>query len=79
MLSFYCAATRTRASIPNVGSTQLVDARTLGFQDVLDAQGNVIYPAEAFLYGGRTRIVLPGGMEEYARNKAIPSGSPHSR
>ena len=44
---------------PNASSTQLVDARTLGFQDIVDAEGNVIYPAEAFLYGGRRRTVLP--------------------
>lgn len=57
---------------PNVGSSQLVDARTLGFQDVVDAQGNVIYPAEAFLYGGRSRILLPAGMEQYERKQGNP-------
>lgn len=58
---------------PNIGATLLVDARTLGFQDVLDAQGRVIYPAEAFLYGGRSRIVLPAGMPEYEEKQ----GNPH--
>lgn len=57
---------------PNVGSTQLVDARTLGFQDIVDAHGNVIYPAEAFLYGGRSRILLPNDVAAYARKEGNP-------
>lgn len=71
LLSFYYLDQTTRFD-PNVGSTQLVDARTLGFQDILDAQGNVIFPAEAFLYGGRSRIVLPAGMEQYAQKQGNP-------
>ncbi len=39
--------------------TALVTARYLGFQDVTDAAGNVIYPAEAFLFGGNPNIVIP--------------------
>jgi outer membrane receptor protein involved in Fe transport len=57
---------------PNAGSTQVVDARTLGFQDVLDANGNVIYPAEAFLYGGRARIVLPNGVAAHRTKQGNP-------
>jgi iron complex outermembrane recepter protein len=71
LLSFYYLDQTTRFD-PNFGSTQLVDARMLGFQDVLDAQGNVIFPAEAFLYGGRARIVLPSGMEQYAKKQGNP-------
>ena len=71
LLSFYYLDQTTRFD-PNLGSVQLVDARTLGFQDVLDAQGNVIFPAEAFLYGGRARIVLPSGMEQYAKKQGNP-------
>jgi iron complex outermembrane receptor protein len=70
-LSFYGLHQTTRYD-PNVGSVQLVDARTLGFKDVLDANGNVIYPAEAFLYGGRTRVRLPAGMREYAKKQGNP-------
>jgi outer membrane receptor protein involved in Fe transport len=70
-LSAYALAQVTRFD-PNVGSTQLVDARTLGFTDVLDAQGNVIYPAEAFLYGGRSRILLPANMPEYEKKRGNP-------
>jgi len=57
---------------PNMGTVQLVDARTLGFQDVLDDQGNVIYPAEAFLYGGRTRVRLPDGVDTYSKKQGNP-------
>jgi len=52
-----------------------VDARALGFRDVLDAQGNVIYPAEAFLYGGRARIALPEGVEAFS----IKQGNPETQ
>jgi outer membrane receptor protein involved in Fe transport len=58
---------------PNVGGTILVDARALGFQDVLDANGNVIYPAEAFLYGGRSRVLLPNNMPEYREKQGNPN------
>ena len=57
---------------PNYQATQLVDARTLGFQDVLDENGNVIYPAEAFLYGGRSRLILPAGLPQYAKKQGNP-------
>jgi iron complex outermembrane receptor protein len=70
-LSFYVLRQTTRFD-PNVGSSQLVDARTLGFQDVLDEAGNVIYPAEAFLYGGRSRLLLPDGMKEYEKKQGNP-------
>jgi iron complex outermembrane receptor protein len=70
-VSMYALHQRTKFD-PNVGSTQLVDARTLGFTDVKDAAGNVIYPAEAFLYGGRSRIVLPAGMKAYKKKQGNP-------
>jgi iron complex outermembrane receptor protein len=70
-VSAYAMHQVTRYS-PNYGASQLVDARTLGFQDVLDADGNVIYPAEAFLYGGRSRIVLPANMSQYSKKEGNP-------
>lgn len=51
---------------PNSGGTLLVDARTLGFKDVVDpATGKVVYPAEAFLYGGRSRVILPDNVAAF--------------
>lgn len=49
-------------------------ARQLGFQDVVDpTTGEVIYPAEAFLYGGRFQVVLPVPFrEKYRKNVGNP-------
>jgi outer membrane receptor protein involved in Fe transport len=69
--SVYATHQRTKFD-PNVGGALLVDARTLGFQDVLDSNGNVIYPAEAFLYGGRARIVLPNDLSQYSVKQGNP-------
>lgn len=57
---------------PNGGGDIMVDARTLGFQDVLDADGNVVYPAEAFLYGGRAYIRLPDDVDLYETKRGNP-------
>jgi iron complex outermembrane recepter protein len=57
---------------PNVGGLILVDARALGFQDVTDAAGHVVYPAEAFLYGGRAYLQLPNNMPQYATKQGNP-------
>lgn len=59
--------------IPNRGANQRIDARTLGFQDIIDpVSGAVIYPAEAFLYGGHATLALPAGMEEYKYKSGNP-------
>jgi len=70
-LSLYALHQVTRYA-PNVGGPMMVDARALGFRDVVDADGNVIYPAEALLYGGRSFLVLPDGLDEYARKQGNP-------
>jgi iron complex outermembrane receptor protein len=50
-----------------------IDARTLGFQDVIDpVTGEVVYPAEAFLYGGRARVVLPANLRQYEKKQGNP-------
>jgi len=42
------------------GTNVDVSGRDLGFQDIVDpATGQVLFPAEAFLYGGRPQLVLP--------------------
>src|SRR5262249_31669947 len=44
------------------GTNVDVSGRDLGFQDIVDpSTGKVIFPAEAFLYGGRPQLVLPTG------------------
>lgn len=48
--------------------------RQLGFQDVLDpVTGAVIYPAEAFLYGGRLQVSIPAALRsQYLRRNGNP-------
>ena len=50
------------------------DGRMLGFQDVVDpATGEVIYPAEAFIYGGKAQIDLPASLtQQYLRRNGNP-------
>ncbi|MET0292055.1 MAG: secretin and TonB N-terminal domain-containing protein [Steroidobacteraceae bacterium] len=67
----HVVARRTRYT-PNVGGLIQVDARALGFTDIVDATGRVVYPAEAFLYGGRARIVLPDNLPQYAVKQGNP-------
>jgi len=43
----------------NTNSQLQLTGRQLGFQDILGADGSVLYPAEAFVYGGRVQLVLP--------------------
>ncbi|MEJ1963200.1 MAG: TonB-dependent receptor [Gammaproteobacteria bacterium] len=57
---------------PNIGGTELIDARFMGFMDVKDSAGNVIYPAEAFLYGGRASIQIPDNLPQYLYKPANP-------
>ncbi len=71
LLTLYALKQETRFT-PNVGGVMQVDARALGFADVFDADGNLVYPAEAFLYGGRAGIVLPNGLEEYQYKQGNP-------
>jgi outer membrane receptor protein involved in Fe transport len=71
LVSLYVLRQETQYT-PNAGAALLVDARTLGFEDVRDAAGNVIYPAEAFLYGGRSRIELPADLPRFATKQGNP-------
>lgn len=71
VVSLYALDQLTRFQ-PNTGANILVDARTLGFRDVVDPQGRVVYPAEAFLYGGRAQLALPANMTEYDTKQGNP-------
>jgi outer membrane receptor protein involved in Fe transport len=51
--------------------------RQLGFQDVLDpVTGAVLYPAEAFVYGGRLQVVLPAALRSQYLTK---NGNPETQ
>jgi outer membrane receptor protein involved in Fe transport len=72
-LSFYALRQRTEFQSVTGGGNFLVNASVLGFQDVVDANGNVIYPAEAFLYGGRAFLVMPDELAPlYERKRGNP-------
>lgn len=57
---------------PNIGGQELIDGRFMGFVDIVDGSGNVIYPAEAFLYGGRPSIQIPNDLPEYLYKPSNP-------
>ena len=69
--SLYALRQTTRFR-PNSGANIMVDARALGFRDVVDAAGNVVYPAEAFLYGGRSFLRLPPELAAYEEKQGNP-------
>ena len=59
--------------IYNSVSSITVSARLLGFQDVTDANGNVLYPAEAFDYGGKANINIPAPLASlYTKVVGVP-------
>jgi iron complex outermembrane receptor protein len=72
LVSLYALAQET-TFLFSAGANILVDARALGFRDVVDGSGNVIYPAEAFLYGGRAFLTLPSGVGAYEEKQGNPN------
>ncbi len=55
------------------GTNVDVSGRDLGFQDIVDpATGQVLFPAEAFLYGGRPQLVLLGQQHPVRRSHRRP-------
>jgi outer membrane receptor protein involved in Fe transport len=48
-----------------------VDGRMLGLQDIVAPDGTV-YPAEAFLYGGRFSVAVPAGMSQFRDRTGDP-------
>ena len=55
------------------GGTISVDARTVGFPDVVDATGKVVIPAEAFAWGGRFYTAIPDSELDYREVEGIPN------
>ncbi len=73
LLTLYALNQKTLYA-PNRGGNIQVDARALGFQDVIDpATGEIVYPAEAFLYGGRAFVMLPPGLDIYREKQGNPN------
>jgi iron complex outermembrane receptor protein len=71
-LSFYLLNQYSELLFDTTANLQL-SARDLGFMDVIDpATGAVLYPAEAFFYGGKASVVLPANLEGYRERPGQP-------
>lgn len=49
-----------------------VDARSMGYPDVVDENGKVVIPAEAFGWGGRLYTTIPDSEPDYREVEGIP-------
>jgi hypothetical protein len=56
-----------------VASNQEVSGRDLGFQDIVDPVTGAVYPAEAFLYGGRTALQITDPNNLYSDVPGLPN------
>lgn len=71
--TYYTHATQTYITPTSSSATIDVNGRQVGFQDVLDpVTGAVLYPAEAFLYGGRATAALPANSYAYSERAGTP-------
>lgn len=52
--------------------TAAVDANYLGISDITDAAGNVIVPANSFLYGGNSSVTIPNSDSRYNKFGQYP-------
>lgn len=64
--AYFSYQTQEYTTAPASSTTFEVDGRQVGFQDVFDpVTGELLYPAEAFLYGGRSTTAVPAGSTQY--------------
>jgi len=70
-LTFIAGVTFSQAKYLQGGQIS-IDARTAGFPDVVDANGNVVIPAEAFGWGGRLSTVIPDSEPDFREVEGIP-------
>ena len=61
--------------LPGSSRSVTTDARFFGYPDVVDANGNVLIPAEAFGYGGRLSTTIPTNLANtvYAEVEGFPN------
>lgn len=73
MSAYVSRQTQEYVTAPASSTTFEVNGRQVGFQDVYDPDtGELLYPAEAFLYGGRSTTALPAGTTEYQERVGNP-------
>lgn len=71
-LSLYFLTQNSEYTVDS-GASIYLNASQLGFQDVLDpVTGAVLYPAEAYFYGGKARVDLPANRPEFRENVGNP-------
>jgi iron complex outermembrane recepter protein len=73
-LSAYASyQTQDYVTTPASSTTFEVNGRQVGFQDIFDpVTGQLLYPAEAFLYGGRSTTPVPAGSTQYQERVGNP-------
>jgi len=54
------------------GGVVSIDARSLGYPDVVDASGKIVIPSEAFAWGGRLATVIPDSEPRFRKVEGIP-------
>jgi outer membrane receptor protein involved in Fe transport len=60
--------------VVDAAATIGLDARALGFMDVVDpVTGELLYPAEAYFYGGKATVQLPAGSPAFRQRVTDPS------
>ncbi|HMN43706.1 MAG TPA: TonB-dependent receptor [Povalibacter sp.] len=70
---YWSRQTQEYVTAPASSATFEVDGRQVGFQDIYDpVTGELLYPAEAFLYGGRSTTALPAGSTGYQERVGNP-------
>ncbi len=63
---YWSKQTQEYVTAPASSTTFEVNGRQVGFEDIYDPlTGELLYPAEAFLYGGRSTTALPAGSTGY--------------
>ncbi|MCX6950779.1 MAG: hypothetical protein NTV51_01120 [Verrucomicrobia bacterium] len=54
------------------GGVVSIDGRAAGYPDVVDANGKVVLPAEAFVWGGRVQTAIPDSDPRYRKVESLP-------
>jgi hypothetical protein len=71
-LSMYLLSQNAEYTVDS-GATIYLTAAQMGFQDVVDPlTGDVLYPAEAFFYGGKANVSLPANNEQFRERVTNP-------
>ena len=62
----------SRYVVGAAGTNIDINGRSAGFKDIVDPVSGAVYPAEAFLYGGRTQLTLTDPNNIYNKVPGLP-------